>query len=179
MEIKELVSYYINETSHMLEVTFKTLTDSEDEIRTDQIVLDEIETFGYNILNNINENFFVFDNIGAKPDNKIIGWDSIGCTIFCGKKDIEKIYWCGSILNHTDNNVNKYFTSTIIQVAAGVLSGLSYIMEKSNKKKGLMMSCDLDTVYILKKAMPLLVQFFITEIDKRKFNNDLYLKVKK
>ena len=62
MEIKELVSYYINETSHMLEVTFKTLTDSEDEIRADQIVLDEIETFGYNILNNINENFFEDDD---------------------------------------------------------------------------------------------------------------------
>ena len=62
MEIKELVYYYINETSHMLEVTFKTLTDSEDEIRTDQIVLDEIETFGYNILNNINENFFEDDD---------------------------------------------------------------------------------------------------------------------
>jgi hypothetical protein len=58
MEIKELVSYYINETSHMLEVTFKTLTDNEDEIRTDQIVLDEIETFGYNISNNIKEDFY-------------------------------------------------------------------------------------------------------------------------
>jgi hypothetical protein len=54
MEIKELVSYYINETSHMLEVTFRTLTDNDDEIRTDQIVLEEIETFGYNISNNIN-----------------------------------------------------------------------------------------------------------------------------
>ena len=31
-------------------------------IRTDQIVLDEIETFGYNILNNINENFFEDDD---------------------------------------------------------------------------------------------------------------------
>ena len=62
MEIKELVSYYINETSHTLDVTFKTLTDNEDEIRTDQIVLDEIETFGYNILNNINENFFEDDD---------------------------------------------------------------------------------------------------------------------
>jgi hypothetical protein len=62
MEIKELVSYYINETSHMLEVTFRTLTDNEDEIRTDQIVLEEIETFGYNILNNINENFFEDDD---------------------------------------------------------------------------------------------------------------------
>lgn len=62
MEIKELVSYYINETSHMLEVTFRTLTDNEDEIRTDQIVLDEIETFGYNILNNINEDFYIDDD---------------------------------------------------------------------------------------------------------------------
>jgi predicted transcriptional regulator len=62
MEIKELVSYYINETSHMLEVTFRTLTDNEDEIRTDQIVLEEIETFGYNISNNINEDFYVDDD---------------------------------------------------------------------------------------------------------------------
>ena len=62
MEIKELVSYYINETSHMLEVTFRTLTDNEDEIRTDQIVLDEIETFGYNISNKIDEDFFDDDD---------------------------------------------------------------------------------------------------------------------
>ena len=62
MEIKELVSYYINETSHMLEVTFRTLTDNEDEIRTDQIVLEEIETFGYNISNNINEDFYEDDD---------------------------------------------------------------------------------------------------------------------
>ena len=62
MEIKELVSYYINETSHMLEVTFRTLTDNEDEIRTDQIVLDEIDTFGYNISNNIDEDFFDDDD---------------------------------------------------------------------------------------------------------------------
>ena len=58
MEIKELVSYYINESSHMLEVTFRTLTDNDDEIRTDQIVLEEIETFGYNISNNIKEDFY-------------------------------------------------------------------------------------------------------------------------
>lgn len=62
MEIKELVSYYINETSHMLEVTFRILTDSEDEIRTDQIVLEEIETFGYNISNNIKEDFYDDDD---------------------------------------------------------------------------------------------------------------------
>jgi hypothetical protein len=62
MEIKELVSYYINETSHMLEVTFRTLTDNDDEMRTDQIVLEEIETFGYNISNNLNEDFYADDD---------------------------------------------------------------------------------------------------------------------
>ena len=62
MEIKEIVSYYLNDTTKTLDVTFRTILDSEDEIRTDQIVLDEIETFGYNILNNINENFFEDDD---------------------------------------------------------------------------------------------------------------------
>ncbi len=48
MEIKELVSYYINETTQTLDVTFRLTNDSEDEIRTDQIELNEIKTFGYN-----------------------------------------------------------------------------------------------------------------------------------
>jgi hypothetical protein len=47
MEIKELVSYYINETLKTLEITFKLTTDGDDEIRTDQIQLDEVESFGY------------------------------------------------------------------------------------------------------------------------------------
>jgi len=45
MEIKELVSYYINETTQTLDVTFRLTNDSEDEIRTDQIELNEIKTF--------------------------------------------------------------------------------------------------------------------------------------
>lgn len=56
MEIKELVSFYINESSQTLDVTFRTLQDSDDEIRTDQINFSEIKTFGYDILlNKINE----------------------------------------------------------------------------------------------------------------------------
>lgn len=58
MEIKELVSYYINETTQTLDVTFRLTNDSEDEIRTDQIELSEIKTFGYNFndkLNNYDE----------------------------------------------------------------------------------------------------------------------------
>ena len=37
MEIKELISFYINESTHTLEVTFRLLSDSEDVIRNDEI----------------------------------------------------------------------------------------------------------------------------------------------
>jgi hypothetical protein len=47
MEIKELESFYINETSQTLDVTFRILSDNDDEIRTDQIDLTETKTFGY------------------------------------------------------------------------------------------------------------------------------------
>lgn len=50
MEIKELESFYINETSQTLDVTFRVLNDNEDEIRTDQIDLSETKTFGYEFL---------------------------------------------------------------------------------------------------------------------------------
>ena len=134
----------------------------------------DIENFK-SYINNHCDNFIVINNF----NDKYIGFDSVGCTIFCGEHNIDKIYWCGSLLNDSDNNINKNFTPTIIQVAAGVLSGLSFIMEKCNKNKGLLMPCDLDTEYILKKSIPLLGKIFFTEIDKKYFNNDLYLKVKK
>jgi hypothetical protein len=50
MEIKDLESFYINETSQTLDVTFRILNDNEDEIRTDQIDLSETKTFGYEFL---------------------------------------------------------------------------------------------------------------------------------
>ena len=40
-EINELVSYFINEENQTLEVTFRFDSDSEDEIRTDKIDLNE------------------------------------------------------------------------------------------------------------------------------------------
>ena len=91
------------------------------------------------------------------------GTDSIGCVMFCGKNKIEKIYWCGSILSSCDTK-NKLFTPTIIQVAAGVLSGLSYMLEPTNKNKGLLFPSDLNTQYILDKSVPLLGKFMFVEI---------------
>jgi hypothetical protein len=58
MEIKELESFYINETSQTLEVTFRIHSDNEDEIRTDQIDLEESKTFGYILTQNKSDNFY-------------------------------------------------------------------------------------------------------------------------
>ena len=58
MEIKELESFYINEASQTLDVTFRIHLDNEDEIRTDQIDLTETKTFGYSLTNNSSPDFF-------------------------------------------------------------------------------------------------------------------------
>lgn len=50
MQIKELVSFYVNESSEILEVTFRLESDKDDEIRTGQIEISETETFGYDFL---------------------------------------------------------------------------------------------------------------------------------
>jgi hypothetical protein len=57
MEIKELVGYYVNDSSQTLDVTFRLITDNEDIIRTDQIDLDEAESFGLNFGINNNDSF--------------------------------------------------------------------------------------------------------------------------
>lgn len=111
---------------------------------------------------NQENNFKVFDG------QNMSGHDSIGCTIFCGEKDIERIFWCGSILSTKDKNVNPEHTPTIVQVAAGVLSGLSYIID--NPDLGCIEPTDIDTEYMLEKSVPLLGNFFFKEIPKEKFN---------
>jgi len=50
MEITEIVSYFINEDSHTLDVTFRTTNDSDNEARVDTISLKEAKDFGYNLL---------------------------------------------------------------------------------------------------------------------------------
>lgn len=55
MEIKELVSYYINESSKTLDISFRLINDGDDEVRTDSVELDEVKSFGYNF-DNFNEN---------------------------------------------------------------------------------------------------------------------------
>lgn len=62
MEIKELVSFYVNEVSETLEVSFRLVGDDDDEIREDQIDLTEVETFGYDLNNKIDLDLFEDDD---------------------------------------------------------------------------------------------------------------------
>ena len=172
-EIFELARLF-GEKAPFMSYVYKINQYAEKTIKENLINLDCVENLKLFINNNCN-NYHVINNF----EEKYVGFDSIGCTIFCGISEIEKIYWCGSLLSDKDKNVNKNFTPTIIQVASGVLSGLSYIMETTNKNRGLMMACDLDTDYILKKSTPLLGKFFFTEINKKKFNGNFNVKIKK
>ena len=128
------------------------------------------------ILNHYDQ-FYVFDNIQKKSNGKIIGHDTIGCTLYCGKSNIDKIYWCGTILD-TSDVLLKDFTPTIVQVAAGVLSGLSYILEPDRKPQGLIYSADISTPYILQKSIPLLGKVFFQEIPKNEFDKEMRVTVR-
>lgn len=82
MEIKELVSFYIDDSSNILEVTFRTIDDQEDEIRQDDIDLENIEDFGYDFLakksNNIIDEETYYDNDYDYEDpNEIIDVEDI------------------------------------------------------------------------------------------------------
>ena len=75
MEIKELESFYINEASQTLDVTFRILSDNDDEIRTDQIELSETKTFGYDFSKDDTDDFWeeeddedYFDTYGEEFD---------------------------------------------------------------------------------------------------------------
>lgn len=61
MEIKELESFYINETSQTLDVTFRILSDNDDEIRSDQVEIDETKTFGYDFVKKDTDDLWIDD----------------------------------------------------------------------------------------------------------------------
>jgi len=48
MDIKELVSFYVNDFAETLDVSFRIEGDDDDVIREDQIELTEVNVFGYN-----------------------------------------------------------------------------------------------------------------------------------
>jgi len=49
MEIKEVISYFLNTDSNILEVTFRTIDDTEDVLRTDNINYSIVEEYGFEL----------------------------------------------------------------------------------------------------------------------------------
>lgn len=66
MEILEIISYNINLKSNILDVSFRTIEDSEDEQRIDRIDYSLVEEYGYDITT---EEFDFFDDEDDDDDN--------------------------------------------------------------------------------------------------------------
>ena len=49
MEIKEIVSYFLNSGSNILEVSFRTIDDEEDVLRTDNIDYSVVSEYGFEL----------------------------------------------------------------------------------------------------------------------------------
>jgi len=58
MEVSELMSYYINDISNTLDVSFKLIGDEDEFMRVDEIDLTEVETFGYKLKDEIDIDLF-------------------------------------------------------------------------------------------------------------------------
>ena len=59
MEIKEIISYYLNGDTNIIEVSFRTIDDEEDVLRNDTIDYTIVEEYGFDL---ITESFYFFDD---------------------------------------------------------------------------------------------------------------------
>lgn len=58
MEIKEIVSYFLNTESNILEVSFRTINDNDETFRNDNIMYSIVEEYGFELQT---ESFDFFD----------------------------------------------------------------------------------------------------------------------
>lgn len=72
MEIKEIVSYYLNTETNILEVSFRTIDDSDEEVRTDEIMFNIVEEYGYDLHT---ESFDFFSDDDDDIDDNVIEID--------------------------------------------------------------------------------------------------------
>ncbi len=63
MEIKEILNYYLNKDNNLLEVSFRTIEDSEDLVRVDNIDYSFVEEYGYELESES------FDFFGAQEED--------------------------------------------------------------------------------------------------------------
>ena len=66
MEIVEIVSSFLNPTSNILEVTFRTMDDNDDVIRTDNINYNISKEYGYELMSE-SFDFFGDDDDDFEP----------------------------------------------------------------------------------------------------------------
>jgi hypothetical protein len=63
MEIKEVLNYYLNKDNNLLEVSFRTIEDSEELVRVDNIDYSFVEEYGYELESES------FDFFGAQEED--------------------------------------------------------------------------------------------------------------
>lgn len=99
-------------------------------------------------------------------DNQLRGYDNVGALFILEENPFSSsrqpyCYWTGSILDDKYTRKvlhDQYFGPTIIQVMAGILSGVHWMLK--NKNKGLLFGEDLDDNYIIKCAKKYLGVFY-------------------
>jgi|694.fasta_scaffold16096_8 homospermidine synthase len=99
-------------------------------------------------------------------DDKIEGYDNIGALFISRKNPFTEsdelfYFWTGSILNtdYTKNTLkDQYFGPTVIQVMAGVLSGVVWMMK--HKNKGLCFGEDIDDKFVINMSKKYLGRYY-------------------
>jgi homospermidine synthase len=100
-------------------------------------------------------------------DDDLTGYDNVGALFVLEEDPIRKGYrmpycfWTGSILDDKYTKhvlMDDYFGPTIIQVMAGVLSGVRWMIR--NRKKGLVFGEDIDNNYIIRHAKKYLGHYY-------------------
>ncbi len=124
-----------------------------------------LDNFSEQQLINISENPQKWKVLNVYED-KLHGYDNVGALFILDKNPITNSkepfsFWTGSIL-HTDYTKNilkdKYFGPTIIQVMAGILSGIHWMIK--NKNSGIIFGEDIDDNYIIKLSKKYLGKYY-------------------
>ena len=126
----------------------------------------------------VRDNLEVYQTSRRLMTSDIIeGNDELGCTLFFANGDI---YWIGSLLDIEearfiyDNNYNHIINSTILQVVAGYVGAILYLIECIENKKysGLLNPEELPIRKFVKLTKPLLGSFRLIKVDDWTVNSN-------
>lgn len=119
----------------------------------------------------VNENYDIFQQNKRLMTSDIIeGRDELGCTLYFANGDV---YWIGSLLDIKEarliynNQYDNIINATILQVIAGYLGGIIYLIKSIENKtyKGMIVPEDLPIKQFLKWTYPLLGPFGLMKVD--------------